>query len=114
MNNTSQYTSVEELGRLGHSLARLHVYAVYTCTTNCGVPSCLQPRCDEPWTEVIFASDVEGRLELIVSPLKKLTPKKDVAVSSPARSLSRQPGPLRVGPASFCQTCSASNHTECG
>lgn len=39
-----------------------------------------QPRCDEPWTEVVFASDTEGRLELIASPLKKLTPRKDVQV----------------------------------
>eukprot|EP00884_Botryococcus_braunii_P009120 jgi/Botrbrau1/18209/Bobra.53_1s0068.1 len=34
-----------------------------------------QPRCDEPWTEVIFEDPKEGRATLIVSPLRKLTPK---------------------------------------
>lgn len=39
-----------------------------------------QPRCDEPWTEVVFASDREGRVELIVAPLQKLTPRKNIKV----------------------------------
>ncbi|GIL59903.1 hypothetical protein Vafri_14569 [Volvox africanus] len=39
-----------------------------------------QPRCDEPWTEVIFEGAQGGRVELIVSPLQKLTSKKNVKV----------------------------------
>ncbi|GIL88259.1 hypothetical protein Vretimale_14136 [Volvox reticuliferus] len=39
-----------------------------------------QPRCDEPWTEVIFEGTQGGRVELIVSPLQKLTSKKNVKV----------------------------------
>lgn len=39
-----------------------------------------QPRCDEPWTEVIFEGATGGRVELIVSPLQKLTPRKNVKV----------------------------------
>lgn len=42
-----------------------------------------QPRCDEPWTEVVFANDAEGRLELIVAPLKKLTPRVNIKASHP-------------------------------
>lgn len=34
-----------------------------------------QPRCAEPWTEVIFSNAREGRAEVIVSPLERLTPK---------------------------------------
>ena len=33
-----------------------------------------QPRCDEPWTEVIFENGVDGKVELIVAPLRKFTP----------------------------------------
>jgi hypothetical protein len=32
-----------------------------------------QPRCAEPWTEVIFADDSEGKASVIVSPLVRLT-----------------------------------------
>ncbi|GFR51004.1 hypothetical protein Agub_g13330 [Astrephomene gubernaculifera] len=39
-----------------------------------------QPRCDEPWTEVVFEGAQGGRVELIVSPLQKLTPRKNVKV----------------------------------
>ncbi|KAG2492356.1 hypothetical protein HYH03_009304 [Edaphochlamys debaryana] len=39
-----------------------------------------QPRCDEPWTEVIFEGPTGGRVELIVSPLQKLTPRRKVKV----------------------------------
>ncbi|EFJ53320.1 hypothetical protein VOLCADRAFT_102920 [Volvox carteri f. nagariensis] len=39
-----------------------------------------QPRCDEPWTEVVFEGTQGGRVELIVSPLQKLTPRKNVKV----------------------------------
>ncbi|MEW5297016.1 MAG: hypothetical protein WDW36_000253 [Sanguina aurantia] len=39
-----------------------------------------QPRCDEPWTEVAFADPSVGKLELIVSPLEKFTPKKKVRI----------------------------------
>ncbi|GMH43661.1 hypothetical protein BSKO_11583 [Bryopsis sp. KO-2023] len=35
-----------------------------------------QPRCDEPWTEVIFENAEEGRAALLASPLFKLTPRK--------------------------------------
>ncbi|KAG2447718.1 hypothetical protein HYH02_007178 [Chlamydomonas schloesseri] len=39
-----------------------------------------QPRCDEPWTEVIFEGTTGGRVELIVAPLQKLTPRKNITV----------------------------------
>ncbi|KXZ44862.1 hypothetical protein GPECTOR_61g815 [Gonium pectorale] len=39
-----------------------------------------QPRCDEPWTEVIFEGVQGGRVELIVAPLQKLTPRKNIKV----------------------------------
>jgi len=32
-----------------------------------------QPRCDEPWTEVLFQGPKEGSLQVIVSPLNKLS-----------------------------------------
>jgi len=32
-----------------------------------------QPRCDEPWTEVLFTAPKEGSLQVIVSPLNKLS-----------------------------------------
>eukprot|EP00892_Ulva_mutabilis_P004759 jgi/Ulvmu1/2655/UM014_0109.1 len=39
-----------------------------------------QPRCAEPWTEVIFASDAEGKAQVLVSPLVRLTNKKDAKI----------------------------------
>ena len=36
-----------------------------------------QPRCVEPWTEVIFSNPREGRCEIIVAPLERLTPRKN-------------------------------------
>lgn len=35
-----------------------------------------QPRCAEPWTEVIFADDTEGKVSVLVSPLVRLTNQK--------------------------------------
>lgn len=32
-----------------------------------------QPRCDEPWTEVLFTDPQEGSLQVIVAPLNKLS-----------------------------------------
>ena len=32
-----------------------------------------QPRCDEPWTEVLFSGPQEGSLQVIVAPLNKLS-----------------------------------------
>ena len=32
-----------------------------------------QPRCDEPWTEVLFTGPQEGSLQVIVAPLNKLS-----------------------------------------
>lgn len=32
-----------------------------------------QPRCDEPWTEVLFTGPSEGSLQVIVAPLNKLS-----------------------------------------
>jgi hypothetical protein len=32
-----------------------------------------QPRCAEPWTEVIFGEDLEGKASVVVSPLVRLT-----------------------------------------
>lgn len=39
-----------------------------------------QPRCDEPWTEVVFTSPSKGRIVVIVSPLVKLTRKKGATI----------------------------------
>ncbi|KAK9814442.1 hypothetical protein WJX72_005984 [[Myrmecia] bisecta] len=39
------------------------------------------PRCDEPWTEVIFTADKEGKLQLIVAPLNRLTRKANASLS---------------------------------
>lgn len=39
-----------------------------------------QPRCDEPWTEVVFESPTDGRIAVIVSPLVKLTRQKDARI----------------------------------
>jgi hypothetical protein len=39
-----------------------------------------QPRCAEPWTEVIFENEAEGRAAVIVAPLVRLTPRKGVAI----------------------------------
>lgn len=34
-----------------------------------------QPKCEEPWTEVVFESPDEGSARVIVSPLRKLNPR---------------------------------------
>lgn len=39
------------------------------------------PRCDEPWTECIFADPVEGSVKVVVTPLRRLTNKASVAIS---------------------------------
>lgn len=39
------------------------------------------PRCDEPWTECIFADPGEGSVKVVVSPLRRLTNKASVAIS---------------------------------
>jgi len=39
------------------------------------------PRCDEPWTECIFADPAEGSVKVVVSPLRRLTNKASVAIS---------------------------------
>lgn len=36
-----------------------------------------QPRCDEPWTEVVFNDEKEGRVSVLASPLFKLTNKAE-------------------------------------
>ena len=33
----------------------------------------MQPRCDEPTTEVIFSSPLQGKMSVIISPLTKVT-----------------------------------------
>ncbi|KAK9808421.1 hypothetical protein WJX73_003065 [Symbiochloris irregularis] len=38
------------------------------------------PRCDEPWTEVIFINPAEGKAQLIVAPLRRLTPKSKASI----------------------------------
>eukprot|EP00878_Enallax_costatus_P002980 GHUV01003176.1.p1 GENE.GHUV01003176.1~~GHUV01003176.1.p1 ORF type:complete len:275 (+),score=73.11 GHUV01003176.1:193-1017(+) len=40
-----------------------------------------QPRCDEPWTEVIFESAADGKIVVIVSPLVKLTRQKNASIA---------------------------------
>ena len=39
------------------------------------------PRCDEPWTECIFADPAEGSVKVVVSPLRRLTNRASVAIS---------------------------------
>ena len=39
-----------------------------------------QPRCAEPWTEVIFESPTDGKVVVIVSPLVRLTNKAKVSI----------------------------------
>jgi len=39
-----------------------------------------QPRCDEPWTEVIFEDVDRGRIALLVSPLRKLTNQSEARI----------------------------------
>jgi len=39
-----------------------------------------QPRCAEPWTEVIFESPADGKVVVIVSPLVRLTNKAKVRI----------------------------------
>lgn len=46
----------------------------------CRVHCCLQPRCDEPWTEVVFESPQQGKIVVIVSPLVKLTRQKGARI----------------------------------
>ncbi|KAA6424055.1 MAG: psbP domain-containing chloroplastic-like [Trebouxia sp. A1-2] len=38
------------------------------------------PNCAEPWTEVVFADDKEGKIQLLVAPLQKLTPKANATI----------------------------------
>lgn len=39
-----------------------------------------QPRCAEPWTEVVFEDIAEGRAQVIVSPLVRLTNKAEASI----------------------------------
>lgn len=39
-----------------------------------------QPRCAEPWIEVIFEGEAEGKVQVIVSPLVRLTNRKNVTI----------------------------------
>ena len=39
-----------------------------------------QPRCAEPWTEVVFGDDAEGKASVIVAPLVRFTNKKDAKI----------------------------------
>lgn len=48
-------------------------------TNHPNVTDC-QPRCAEPWTEVIFENEAEGRAQLIVAPLVRLTNAKGVRI----------------------------------
>lgn len=61
--------------------------------THCAVSgNYCQPRCDEPWTEVLFESSSDGKIFVIVSPLVKLTRVKGAAideVGSPEGILNR-------------------------
>jgi hypothetical protein len=50
------------------------------CTVLSAAVCALQPRCDEPWTEVVFESPTDGRIAVIVSPLVKLTRQKDARI----------------------------------
>lgn len=45
-------------------------------------PSTRRPNCGEPWIECVFESAANGRIELIASPLVKLTNKADAAMES--------------------------------
>lgn len=63
-------------------LIHKHVHAT-NATDNfafVGPKNYCQPRCDEPWTEVLFESPQEGKIVVIVSPLVKLTRVKGAAI----------------------------------
>jgi hypothetical protein len=59
----------------------------------------LQPRCAEPWTEVIFESEATGRLQVIVSPLVRLTNRAEAAIQDigPPEGLLTSLGPFITG-----------------
>lgn len=59
----------------------------------------MQPRCDEPWTEVIYEDSGEGKLTLMVAPLRRLGVNKPTPiekVGSPESILSSI-GPFITG-----------------
>ncbi|KAI8471276.1 MAG: hypothetical protein J3K34DRAFT_417665 [Monoraphidium minutum] len=39
-----------------------------------------QPRCAEPWIEVIFENEAEGRVQVVLAPLVRLTNRKNVRI----------------------------------
>lgn len=40
-----------------------------------------QPRCAEPWVECVFADDTDGKVQVIVSPLVRLTNKPSAKIT---------------------------------
>ncbi|KAL0039546.1 hypothetical protein WJX77_001545 [Trebouxia sp. C0004] len=57
------------------------------------------PNCAEPWTEVVFADDKEGKIQLLVAPLQKLTPKANATIKDVGtiESLVQSFGPYITG-----------------
>mmetsp|Transcript_1656 Transcript_1656/g.4763 ORF Transcript_1656/g.4763 Transcript_1656/m.4763 type:complete len:276 (-) Transcript_1656:1838-2665(-) len=58
-----------------------------------------QPRCAEPWTEVIFSSPANGRAQVIISPLVRLINKSDAPLEEigPPEGLINSFGPYISG-----------------
>jgi hypothetical protein len=59
----------------------------------------LQPRCAEPWTEVIFESGETGRLQVLVAPLVRLTNRAEARIQDigPPEGLLTSLGPFITG-----------------
>ncbi|KIZ01701.1 PsbP domain-containing protein 6 [Monoraphidium neglectum] len=58
-----------------------------------------QPRCAEPWIEVIFENEAEGKAQVIVSPLVRLTNRKGVRIEEvgPPEGIITSLGPFITG-----------------
>lgn len=58
-----------------------------------------QPRCAEPWIEVIFENEAEGKAQVVVSPLVRLTNRKGVKIEEigPPAGIITSLGPFITG-----------------
>jgi hypothetical protein len=62
-------------------------------------PQYCQPRCAEPWIEVIFENEAEGKAQVIVAPLVRLTNRKGVTIEDigPPSGIITSLGPFITG-----------------
>jgi hypothetical protein len=77
INNNTQHTVAQQYKAAVQHLCFLLLHALLLL---CPAGNYCQPRCDEPWTEVLFESSQEGKIVVIVSPLIKLTRVKGAAI----------------------------------